>query len=147
MEEVRAALSVTTQSWSCKAGFHMEPRKSMRAASHELNVTRCTTQDVLRRCVRFSTYKIQRAQQHSVEDYLAHKESACLMLQNMDEHDDNLKCLVFCKGIRFRMNGYVNRPQLQCMWFRKFPLCFLTWKRKRERVRLSGEPKHTIFFL
>jgi hypothetical protein len=92
----------------------------MRAASHELNVTRRTAHDVLR------TYEIQREQQHSVKDYVAHKESACLMLRNMDKHGDNLKCLVFCDGTTFRMNGYVNRQQLQCMGFRKFTLCFLT---------------------
>jgi hypothetical protein len=98
----------------------------MRPASHGLNVTRRTAHDVLHRRERSSAYKIQREQQHSVEDYLAHKESACLMLQSMGEDDNNLQCLIFCDGATFGMNGYVNRSQLQCMGFRKFPLCLLT---------------------
>jgi hypothetical protein len=58
----------------------------MRAASHELHVARRTAHDVLRKYVRFNTYKIQcEQQQRSVEDHLACKESACLMLQNIDE--------------------------------------------------------------
>ena len=89
------------------------PRKSIRGASTQLQISRSTPHKSLLRKLRLYAYKMQLVQALKPEDKLRQKEFAVTMLDRLDSDPQFLKRVCFCDESKFHVSGLLNRHNLK----------------------------------
>lgn len=92
-----------------REAFQRSPRKSVRAASLQLQIPRSTVHDVLHKRLRLRAYKIQMLHALKANDKVARSDFASEMLQRVDASPDYLQQVCFSDEATFHVSGVVNR--------------------------------------
>ena len=96
-----------------RQSFLRSPQKSVRTAARELQMSRSTVHDVVRKRLKMYPYKLQIVQAITQDDRVARKEFAVTMLRRMEQYSNFLEQIIFSDESTFHVSGKVNKHNVR----------------------------------
>ena len=87
----------------------LSPHTSVRRLSLQLQIPKSTVHDILRKRLKFRSYKIQVVQRLRAKDYTARVDGCSVLIENIDSDNHFLSNLIFSDEATFHISGRVNR--------------------------------------
>lgn len=107
------------------------PKTSIRHRSQQLELSRATTQRILRKDLHLTAYKVQQTQELKPADHPRRLQYANWLLNAIEENDDFWRKIIMSDEAHFHLGGYVNRQNCR------------QWSTENPRV-IHEQPMHPL---
>ena len=117
-----------------RESFVRSPQKSTARGSRELGIPQQTVWKILRRRLKFKSYRVQLLQHLEAEDY-GRRLQFCTTMQEALEDEDFAAKLIFSDECTFHLSGVVNRHNVR-IWGSQNPRAFVMLVRDSPKVNV-----------